>query len=154
MADSDDSRERRRAAKRAYYVANREKEAASKRARYQLNKNQHNARRRALYAADPSKWKASNPRVAYAKQKHHAKTRGIPFLLTFDEWHAIWHESGKFAERGCSRGKYVMARLGDKGGYEVGNVCIITHGQNLSDGNLGKPKPKHRRHATHGSISS
>ena len=145
MAEPDDNRERRLAAKRAYYAANREKEAASKRAWHQKNKDRHNAHRRALYAADPARWNASNPRVAYAKQKQHAKRRGIPFFLTFEEWQTIWHDSGKFAERGCCKGKYVMSRFGDEGGYETGNVCIITHSQNLSEAHLGKPKPK-RRH--------
>jgi len=31
-----------------------------------------------------------------------------------------------------------MARFGDKGAYEPGNVQIITHKQNLQDANLGK----------------
>jgi hypothetical protein len=153
MAESDDSRERKLAAKRAWYAANREKEAASKKAWYQKNKEWFRAYQRALYAADPSRWNASNPRVAFAKQKQHAKLRGIPFLLTFEEWSAIWHESGKFADRGRCKGQYVMARFGDRGGYEIGNVYIITHSQNVSDGSLGKPKPKRRR-ATHGSTAS
>ena len=78
------------------------------------------------------------PRKMYINQKSHAKKRGIDFYLTYDEWITIWLESGKFAERGRGKGKYVMARLGDRGPYAVGNVKIILNEDNSSEGNLGK----------------
>src|SRR5215469_18965083 len=61
-------------------------------------------------------WNARHPEQrAFIKHRSVAKQRGIEFLLTFQEWLAIWHDSGKWAERGCKQGQYCMARFGDKG---------------------------------------
>jgi len=153
MADINDSREQRLAARRADYAANREREAAKKKAWYQKNKEWFRAYQRALYAADPSKYKPKDPIWgAYMKQKWHAKERNIPFLLSFNDWWSVWDTSGQWLLRGCRKGRYVMARFGDQGGYEVGNVKIITHSENLSEAHLGKPKPKRRR-SIHGAGS-
>ena len=77
-------------------------------------------------------------RKAYTQHKSNAKTRGIPFLLTFEEWKEIWLASGKWAERGRGADKYCMCRKGDTGAYEVENVFIDRNAQNVSDGNRGK----------------
>ena len=69
----------------------------------------------------------------YAMQKARAKQRGIPFLLTYDEWLAIWKASGHLHERGRGREKWVMARLGDAGSYSVNNVKIIPFAENSSE---------------------
>jgi hypothetical protein len=54
-----------------------------------------------------------------------ARMRGIEFKLTFEEWFVWWMETGHYHERGREVGKYVMARKGDKGAYELGNIeCI------------------------------
>ena len=69
-----------------------------------------------------------NPIVsAYHNHRIRAKRRGIPFLLTYVEWMEIWMDSGKWHRKGHCRGQYCMARYGDKGGYEVGNVriCLV-----------------------------
>lgn len=71
-------------------------------------------------------------------QRGNAERRGIPFLLTFDQWLSIWTESGKLAERGRGSEKYCMSRIGDCGAYEVGNVFIQSGRNNISDGNMGK----------------
>ena len=39
-----------------------------------------------------------------------------------------------------------MARHGDKGPYDIGNVKIILCEENHSEGNLGKPRPKSEEH--------
>jgi hypothetical protein len=70
-------------------------------------------------------------RRAFSHHKASAKWRGIPFRLTFEEWLDIWTSSGHLSERGCRVGEYVMARLGDRGAYELGNVQIITNTENL-----------------------
>lgn len=57
----------------------------------------------------------------YRNQKMDAESRGVPFLLTFEEWLKIWVDSGHLYERGCRRGQYVMARFGDEGPYTAGN---------------------------------
>lgn len=62
-----------------------------------------------------------------------AKSRGIPFKFTKAEWFDVWEKSGKWEQRGCRRGQYVMARKDDKGAYEIGNVEIITCSQNIKD---------------------
>lgn len=75
----------------------------------------------------------SNLRRAFASQKACAKRRRIGFELTFDEWLAMWESSGKLKQRGCKKGQYVMARFGDKGDYEIGNVKIILHSENTKE---------------------
>jgi hypothetical protein len=78
-------------------------------------------------------------KTAFASQKNHARQRGIPFLLTFDEWYKFWFDSGFLHLRGRGIGKYCMARFGDKGPYALGNIKIITFCQNTVEGNIGKP---------------
>jgi hypothetical protein len=69
----------------------------------------------------------------YRDHKYNAAKRGVPFRLTFEEWLNIWTESGHLHERGPHAGQYVMARFGDAGGYEVGNVKIIPHIENIKE---------------------
>ena len=152
MADPDDS-ERKRELKRAWYYRNREKEIARAAQWAKDNKDRNNATRRAKYATSPDRiiaevygWRKENPELfAYTNHKNHARRRGIPFLLTFEEWCDIWYDSGKFAERGHSKGQYVMARFGDKGPYAVGNVQIITCSENMAEAWEIRRKRK-RRH--------
>lgn len=84
-------------------------------------------------------WNAANPRGKsplaherrrYAVQKGDAKRRRIPFLLTFPEWLKVWTDSGHLHESGSFAGQYCMARRGDQGAYEVGNVRICTVEEN------------------------
>ena len=77
-------------------------------------------------------------RKLYTQHKSNAKRRGVPFLLTFDDWKTIWLESGKLDQRGRGAEKYCMCRVGDIGAYEVGNVFIDLNRRNVSDGNIGK----------------
>jgi hypothetical protein len=72
------------------------------------------------------------PLSRYREQRASAQRRGIPFLLTFEEWWRIWEDSGHWAERGRQRGQYCMARHGDQGAYEVGNVTICLDYENGS----------------------
>jgi NUMOD3 motif len=74
----------------------------------------------------------------YCEHKNSASGRGIEFLLTFEEWLQIWQDSGHLHERGKHRGQYVMARFGDKGAYEVCNVKIILHSENIAEAQLGR----------------
>lgn len=71
----------------------------------------------------------------FNRQRTTAKSRGIGFDLSFDEWIGIWLESGHFHERGKGKGKYVMSRIGDVGAYVVGNVCIVSQEQNSAEFN-------------------
>lgn len=65
------------------------------------------------------------PFAAYTQQRNNARIRGIDWLLTFAEWWGVWSRSGKWSDRGRGRGKYVMARHGDSGPYQLGNVKIV-----------------------------
>ena len=75
----------------------------------------------------------SNDNNKYLWQRGSAKRRGISFNLTFDEWYAIWQQSGKYDQRGKCKGQYVMSRYNDIGAYEVGNVFIQLHSDNIND---------------------
>jgi hypothetical protein len=72
-------------------------------------------------------------RRQYWAQKSNAKRRGIPFLLTYEQWYGIWKRSGHLSDRGKGTDRYCMARFHDRGAYEIGNVHIITHQQNARD---------------------
>lgn len=78
------------------------------------------------------------PAYYFSQQKKNALNRGKEFNLTLKEWWDIWQESGKYSLRGIGKG-YCMARWGDSGGYEVGNVYICTMAQNSSDSYITKP---------------
>jgi hypothetical protein len=71
------------------------------------------------------------PYGKYVDHRAGAVQRGIPFLLTFDEWWDIWQKSGKWHLRGS--GQYMMCRYGDDGPYAVGNVYIGTATDNIND---------------------
>ena len=80
--------------------------------------------------------RSSGPR----HQQVNARVRGIPFLMTFDQWWSIWERSGHWHKRGRKRGQYVMARYGDRGGYEVGNVRIVTVRENHAERQFRRQK--------------
>jgi hypothetical protein len=72
----------------------------------------------------------------FDNQRAAANQRGIPFRLTFEEWLTWWKETGHAHEYGL----YVMARHGDQGAYELGNIDCIPVWQNSFDGNIGATK--------------
>ena len=82
----------------------------------------------------------SEARTAFCVQRAGAKRRGIAWDFTFEDWMAVWTESGHFAERGRNKGQYVMARNGDTGPYARGNVSIILHSRNMSDAHVNVPE--------------
>ncbi len=86
---------------------------------------------------DDARWrawdKAHPERMKYRHHKADAKRRGIPFLLTYEEWRDWWGTD--FAHRGRCTGQLVMARIGDHGPYSLDNIEKITVGQNHSDFN-------------------
>src|ERR1700761_1832283 len=73
---------------------------------------------------------------SFMGQKGNAATRGIEFLLTYEEWLKFWQDSGKLDQRGRGRSKYVMARFGDTGPYALGNIKIILGPENNAEGAL------------------
>jgi hypothetical protein len=75
-------------------------------------------------------------RGKYRRHRGNATDRGIPFLLSFGQWWSVWQRSGHWCQRGRRRGQYVMARFGDQGAYEVGNVRICTVADNMKERRL------------------
>lgn len=86
------------------------------------------------------------PFVAFKRQEARAAERGIEFKFTFEEWLAWWemHLGPSWMKyRGRRANDYVMARKGDQGAYEAGNVMCITASQNLEQRRkFPKQKPK------------
>lgn len=82
---------------------------------------------------------------AYTRQKQSARTRGIPFVLTFAEWFSVWQASGKLHLRGRGKGRYCMSRINDSGGYELGNVHIQLTEENGREA-VKKWAGKHKSH--------
>jgi len=72
----------------------------------------------------------SEARNRFSQQRANAKSRGIAWRLTFEQWWAIWDASGKWHMRGKLPEQYCMARYNDKGVYKVGNVEIVTNRTN------------------------
>ena len=85
-------------------------------------------------ARDYKEVEARNREIwAFQSQKANAKTRGIEWKLTFDEWLNMWFDSGKWKERGQGSNQYCMARKGDTGPYSLDNVEIMTNKKNISE---------------------
>jgi hypothetical protein len=79
---------------------------------------------------------------------HKSGTRGrtdrhgnpIAFNISLEEWVNWWHETGHYHERGPRKDQYVMARIGDLGNYELGNIECKTQAENAREGQLGRVK--------------
>ena len=77
-------------------------------------------------------------RSAYGMQVYNIRNKldrlgnKVEMRLTFEEWLDIWVKSGHWLERGKKRGQYVMARKDDIGHYEIGNVSIVLHSENVA----------------------
>ena len=71
--------------------------------------------------------------LQYRTQRKGAGRRGIPFLLSFEEWAALWVQSGKWHQRGSHFGQFCMARYGDTGPYALGNVRICSVEENQAE---------------------
>lgn len=89
------------------------------------------------------------PLRAFINQKNNAKTRVIPWELTFWQWWTIWQESGKWELRGRARDAYVMSRFRDAGAYAVGNIYIGTLSENSS---IQPNNPYRKDHPDHDKV--
>src|SRR5258706_5991069 len=62
-------------------------------------------------------------------QRRNAAVRDIAFKFTFSIWVKWWKDNlgeNWMQKRGRKRGQYVMARLNDKGVYQIDNVkCVL-----------------------------
>jgi len=74
-------------------------------------------------------WDINHPeRAAYRAQKSRSKRREIEFNLTFNQWVDWW--GNEFEHRGTASQDLCMARIGDTGPYELGNIMKITNCEN------------------------
>lgn len=75
----------------------------------------------------------ADARKAFRQQVQNSIRRGIPFLFSFEEWWEWWNaEPGRWEQRGVGKRRLAMARHGDNGAYEPGNVLPLTNSQNAS----------------------
>lgn len=82
---------------------------------------------------------------AFDGQRRNAKARGIPWKLKYWEWLQLWQESGHWHERGKNAGEFVMARPGDQGAYEYGNVKIVTVETNNTEAQVTRRRNQEER---------
>lgn len=75
----------------------------------------------------------------YCSQKAGAKRRNIDWQFTYDSWMSWWGDD--IIHRGKGSDKLVMARNGDLGPYSIDNCKKITHTENISEAQKGRPKP-------------
>lgn len=140
------NRKKIRASQHAWYVRNKDlqrerqrtpeqkaKTVARCRAWYERNKDLEREKRRTPEQKAKKALRRASPRYKFMEQKNRAAQRGIPFLLTFEQWWLVWQQSGHWHERGCRNGAYVMARNGDCGPYSADNVKIIRHEENVAE---------------------
>lgn len=77
-----------------------------------------------------------NQYQAYYQHRRRAGRNGIKFQFTYYQWMDWWitQLGADFPKlRGRGRGKYCMARKGDKGPYHPDNVECLTFEQNIRD---------------------
>ena len=90
-------------------------------------------------------------RIAKKKYWAHyssAKTRNIAFELTYDQWIAIWLNSGHWHNRGNKRNQYCMSRYGDTGPYSQSNVFIQLAVDNTREGIVSRKSNGHYKVST------
>jgi hypothetical protein len=75
----------------------------------------------------------------FIQQRCSARYRGVEFRLTFEEWRDWWLATGHVDERGKLRGQWVMARPGDVGAYELGNLQCMRAEDNVRERNAQRP---------------
>jgi hypothetical protein len=66
-------------------------------------------------------------------QRSKARSRGIDWCLTFEQWYQWWQDSDHWHERGITSGKYVMSRFGDVGPYSLDNIFCQTRDDNCRE---------------------
>jgi hypothetical protein len=103
---------------------------AAKRARMDAD----SLRRWGVTYAEKKEYRANGLIPSFVQQRNSAKSRGIAWTLLFSRWLAIWQESGKLELRGRGKGRYVMSRIKDEGGYVMGNVHIQLSTENNREG--------------------
>lgn len=71
--------------------------------------------------------------VRHCEQRVSRDGSPIEMRMTFAQWWNVWLKSNHYEQRGTGSNEYCMARTGDLGHYEAGNVHIITNRENLAE---------------------
>ena len=80
----------------------------------------------------------------YLQQGQNVANRGIPFLISFQEWWDFWmcqDDAGhvRWENRGKGAHNYVMCRYMDRGPYHKDNIYCATNNENLQHANRSWP---------------
>ena len=70
----------------------------------------------------------------FYNQKYRAQQRGIPFILSFQEWDSWWLSNGvdkNIKQSPISKNTLCMCRNGDTGAYELSNIYCATVSTNV-----------------------
>lgn len=98
-------------------------------------RNERAGRRKVCHAHHMSAWRKSNPdKSAYFNLKNHAKSRGIVFSLTFDQFLEIAIKSRYIDNKGCFADNLHFDRINPLLGYSVDNIQVISGSENCSKG--------------------
>jgi hypothetical protein len=93
-----------------------------------------------------TEWEATPPlrqfRKKFREQHNNAIRRKKVWNLALGDFMLVWWQSGKWHMRGRKVGCECMSRIGDTGAYERTNVFIQPFTANVSQGSLGKARPK------------
>ena len=87
-----------------------------------------------------------SPRGRYHQHKTSAGKRGIPFLLTFEEWWDIWQTSGSGRNAGADEIS-MSWRVWAPGCHERDNIRICLVGENVGESNQHCDNPSANRSA-------
>jgi hypothetical protein len=83
----------------------------------------------------------SYAKLRFRDHRKGARTRNIPFQLTFEEWYNWWLAQGE--DRNIPRVNdsttLCMCRIGDQGPYSINNIYCATRRQNTIDGHKNNP---------------
>lgn len=63
----------------------------------------------------------------FRSQHGNARTRGIAWSLTFEQWWDFWQKSGHYRRRGQGPDNYALARIDPTDGYHLGNIICCTN---------------------------
>jgi hypothetical protein len=77
----------------------------------------------------------------FNKQRHSVtQQRELAWELTFEQWLAVWVDSGHLELRGHGRGKYVLTRKKNAGAFKKSNVVVMLHEDRASQKSASERK--------------
>lgn len=77
------------------------------------------------------RWRRNNPEYyAWANLRDHARERGIPFLLTLEQFAPWAHETGYLRARGRREHMLTVDRIDSDGPYSIDNIQVLTNSEN------------------------